>query len=704
MGRCKVEEIRTNIFNLITKNFKLSEEEMSAIKESLNFDLNYQRIEKMVEMSINSKLDKTTIIAFVLYQLSKEKSEEAESLCIKLDQAIQEMFGDFKSIQNLDNLTASEDVEDIKRLFLVMGKDIRVVMMKLFGIAYDISILRNPLKEEEKKFIKKVKEIHIPLSERLGLDNLKQQMNDHVVRLEYPEEYKRLKNAIESKKDENTKQLAITKRKISDLLKELGIKGEIYSRVKRISSIFNKLHNKQLTLDQIYDILAMRVVLENVEACYEVLGRIHGLYKPMAGRVKDYIANPKPNGYQSLHTTVIVDNQHPMEIKIRTQKMHRESEYGVYSHWLYKEKKTKQDDLDKRMMWFRETVENAKNMSNDDFIETLKSDLYEGLLVVQTPKGRVMEFPEGATVIDFAYAIHTDIGNQCVGAKINGQLKPFTSPLKNGDIVEILTNPNSKGPSRDWLKSVKTASARSKIKAFFKNELKEDNIKLGKTMFTQTMQDRGFTFAQLLKDEMVEEVLKKFNMETLDELYAAIGSGSVTTSVALNRFISLIEKTTKQLPKISNVVNLKRDKDGVLIDGDSGMMVRFAGCCSPIEGDDIIGYISRGRGVTIHRANCPNLNYLERERLVDAKWQVKDNAKFTAIIKVVAEKAQNNIGKFTNLITGLKIAIKGFEAKDVGDTFICTLVIDVKNKSELENAINSIRSTKGVTSVYRSER
>ena len=448
----------------------------------------------------------------------------------------------------------------------------------------------------------------------------------------------------------------------------------------------------------------MRVIVNTVEACYAVLGRIHGIYKPMQGRVKDYIANPKPNGYQSLHTTIIVENQHPLEVQIRTVEMNRESEYGVYSHWLYKEKKTKQDAFDQRMTWFRQTVDNAQKMSNEDFIETLKSDLYEGILVVQTPKGRVMEFPQGSTVIDFAYAIHSDIGNKCVGAKINGQLKPFTTPLHNGDIVEIITNPHSKGPSRDWLKVIKTASARSKIKAFFKNELKEENIKLGKTMFNQAMQDKGYNSSQLLTDNYLTEILKKYNMETIDELYASIGSGSLTASALLMRFVTLYKNENKQLPKLESVVHLKRNKDGVLVDGDSGMLVRFARCCSPIEGDDITGYISRGRGVTIHRSNCLNLNYLEKDRLIDAQWQNKEDATFTANIKVVAIKSDNNIGRITNLITGLKIPIKGFDAKDTGDTFLCTLVVDVKNKEELNKIITSIKNLKNITNVYRSER
>lgn len=699
-----MENMAEQITSLLEKSYTFDENENGIIKEIFSGNMNFPRIKCIAELIINMKLDKTSMFAFLVYQYYKVEPQKAEILLERLTKEEQEIVYDFKMIKDLNQLTPSEEIEDIKRLFLVMGKDLRVVIIKLFGIFYDISILNNPLDDAQKSFIKQVRDIHVPLSERLGLDKLKQMLYDNVIRLEYPEEYNRLKIAVESKEEENSKQLMITKAKLQAIIDDLKIDGQIMSRIKHISSIFNKLHNRNLELSQIYDILAMRVIVNTVEECYAVLGRIHGIYKPMQGRVKDYIANPKPNGYQSLHTTIIVENQHPLEVQIRTVEMNRESEYGVYSHWLYKEKKTKQDAFDQRMTWFRQTVDNAQKMSNEDFIETLKSDLYEGILVVQTPKGRVMEFPQGSTVIDFAYAIHSDIGNKCVGAKINGQLKPFTTPLHNGDIVEIITNPHSKGPSRDWLKVIKTASARSKIKTFFKNEPKEENIKLGKTMFNQAMQDKGYNSSQLLTDNYLTEILKKYNMETIDELYASIGSGSLTASALLMRFVTLYKNENKQLPKLESVVHLKRNKDGVLVDGDSGMLVRFARCCSPIEGDDITGYISRGRGVTIHRSNCLNLNYLEKDRLIDAQWQNKEDATFTANIKVVAIKSDNNIGRITNLITGLKIPIKGFDAKDTGDTFLCTLVVDVKNKEELNKIITSIKNLKNITNVYRSER
>ena len=695
-----IDKIKNTIYN----NYQVTEKEKQLIKSMLEHDLNFDRIDVILDFIVKTKLDKSSVLAFLCYQLYKVYPEDGDEVSTQLTKEQQKIVSEFKTIKDINQLTLSEEIEDVRRMFIVMSNDMRVVIIKLAGIYYDISKLQLPLDDNQWRFVRQVKDIHVPLAERMGLDDLKQNLYDNVIRLEHPTEYNRLKETIESKREENEKQLRLTKSKIQAILDDLKIKGEIVSRIKHVSSIFNKLYNKRLSLDQIYDILAMRVIVDTIEECYAVLGRIHAIYKPMIGRVKDYIANPKPNGYKSLHTTIIVENQHPLEVQIRTKQMHKDSEFGVYAHWLYKEKKDKKSDFDDRLTWFRQTIENAKNMSNEDFIETLKSDLYDGVIIVQTPKGRVIEFPEGATAIDFAYAIHTDVGNSCVGAKINGKLKPITTLLCNGDIVEILTSSHSKGPSRDWLKYVKTNGARSKIKAFFKTELKAENIRQGKAMFNQSVQDKGFNLSQLLTDKYIEEILRRYNMEDMEELYGAIGAGSMTSSQVASRFINLYNNDNITLPKAETVVHLKRNKDGVLVDGDSGMLVRFAGCCSPIEGDDIIGYISRGRGVTIHRSNCPNLRFLEPERLIDAQWQVKENATFMATIKVIAEKSDNNIGRLTNLITGLKINIRGFDAKDVGDSFICSLRIEVKNKAELESAINSIRNLRNVTSVYRSEK
>ena len=696
-----IEKIKSEIFS----NIKLNQADKKIVEDILCEKMNLERVFVILEMIIKMQLDKDSILAFLTYQLFKVDSEKASEIEKRLSADGIEMVETYKTIKDISQLTLSEEIEDIKRMFIAMSKDMRVVFIKLAGIFYDISKMELPLNESQKRFVKQVEEIHVPLAERLGFDFLKQNLADNVIRLLQPEEYKRLQESVTSNFEENEKQLEITKAKIQKILDELKIKGEIVSRQKHISSIYNKLHSKNLRLNQIYDIIAMRVIVDTVEECYAVLGRIHGIYKPMAGRVKDYIANPKPNGYKSLHTTIIVENQHPMEVQIRTYQMHKESEYGgVCAHWLYKEKKNKKNEFDSRMTWFREMIENAKNMSNEQFINTLKNDLYDGVIFVQTPKGRVLEFPEGATAIDFAYAIHTDIGNSCVGAKINQKMRPLSTPLANGDIVEIITSTQSKGPSRDWLSIVRCNNTKSKIRAFFKSEMKEDNIKTGKTVLNEQIQSKNFSASQLLTPDYIEEILERFNFDDENELYASIGGGSVSVGQVVGRLIAFWNRD-HQVEKIpQNIVQLKRNKDGVLIDGDSGLLVRFAGCCSPIEGDEIIGYISRGKGVTIHRHNCPNIKYLEPERLINAQWQTRDNSSFHAKLKVIANRDGNSIAKLTNQITNLKLPLRGFEVKDNVDKFDCNVTVEVKNTEELNKAINSLKTLKEVIDVYRSER
>lgn len=701
MSQDLIEKIKDNIFSHV----KLTLNDKKLIGDILCPEMNLTRVDVIINMIISMKLDKDSIISFLLYQLFKVDEKRASEIEKSLSQESIEMFETYKTIKDISQLTLSEEIEDIKRMFIAMSKDMRVVFIKLAGIFYDISVLNLPLSEREKSFVKQVEEIHVPLAERLGFDRLKQDLADNVIRLLHPEEYKRLEETVASKYEENEKQLALTKSKIQKILDDLKIKGEIVTRQKHISSIYNKLHSKNLRINQIYDIIAMRVIVDTVEECYAVLGRIHGLYKPMAGRVKDYIANPKPNGYKSLHTTIIVENQHPMEVQIRTYKMHKESEYGgVCAHWLYKEHKSKKNEFDSRMTWFRETVENAKNMSNEDFINTLKSDLYDGVIFVQTPKGRVLEFPEGATAIDFAYAIHTDIGNGCVGARINQKMRPLSTPLSNGDIVEIITSTQSKGPSRDWLKMVRCNSTKSKIRAFFKSEMKEENIKTGKTILSEQIQAKNFAASQLLTEEYITQVLERFNFESEDELYASLGGGFLSAGQVVGKLVALWNKDNKIQTLQPKVVQLKKNKDGVLIDGDSGLLVRFAGCCSPIEGDEIIGYISRGKGVTIHRSSCQNLQYLEPERLIGAQWQEREGASFMAHIKTEVEKADNNIAKLTSMISNLKVPMRSFEAKDVGDRFDCVVGVEVKNSDQLAKIITSIKSLSDVIEAYRSEK
>ena len=586
-------------------------------------------------------------------------------------------------------------------MLVAMSKDLRVLIIRLYCLLFELKSYKLPLNSEQRNLTIEVKDIFAPLAERLGLNVIKSEMEDECLKLLEPNVYKSLLNNVNLKHDENQKQIEITKAKLENILKELGIKGQIMARQKHFSSVYKKMQSKHLPLAKIYDLIALRVIVDKIEDCYAVLGKIHAIYRPMPGRVKDYIANPKANGYQSLHTTVIAENNRPLEIQIRTFEMHKNSEYGVAAHWMYKEKRTKKSSLDSRLSWIREIMEMGKDMSSKDFIQTLKTNLYGGAIFVQTPKGKVIEFPEGATIIDFAYAIHTEVGNTCVGGKINNKIKPLDTKLSNGDIVEILTSSTSKGPSRDWLNIVKTADARQKIKLFFKQELKEENIKKGKTILEEAIKDRDFTTEKLFQDKFLDEVFYKYSVANLDELYAAVGYGSLPSKVVVNKLIQEYEKTISKNKEPTEVqqITLKTNKDGILVDGSSGMLVRFAGCCSPVQGDGIVGYISRGKGVTIHRDNCPNLKYLESERLIHATWDENSEKPFVTTIKIVAEDCPNLITQVVKELDNFKV--KSMDSHTKNSTTNATIKLEVKKKEELALLIKKLKQIKGVVDVFR---
>ena len=692
---------KTLVFKEILSSYKLQEKDKILILKLLNDKIDFDRIDEILDFMTELKLDKSSLIGFLAYQFYKVDQERAESLLKELTKDELKIFEGFKSLKEMRYLTRTEEVDDIRRLFLGLGKDLRVVIIKLAGILYDVKHLKEPLSEKDKDFVSNVKEIFAPLAERLGLSTMKSIMEDYCFKYQDPKMYNMLVNSIELKKDENDMQIEITKFRLQKILDELGIKGEIQARQKHVSSIFRKIKTQNVTLAQIYDLVAMRVLVNTVEECYAVFGKIHSIYKPMQGRVKDYISNPKPNGYQTLHTTVIVENQRPLEIQIRTFDMHKNCEYGVAAHWMYKEKRDKMAKLDRKISWFREIMEKAQNYSSEDFVESLKTDLYTGEIFVQTPKGKVLEFPVGATVIDFAYSIHSDIGNHCVGGKINNIMKPLFTELKNGDVVEIITNPNSKGPSRDWLNHVKTSSARGKIKSFFKTEMKEENIANGKTMFEEAVRNRQFLSSQLLEEKYIEELLFKYSMDSMDELYAAIGSGSLVAAQVAGRFIALYLKEHNLLKKRADSIKIKHNNDGIVVDGTTGLLVRYAGCCHPVAGDDIVGYISQGKGVTIHRKDCLNLKYLDPMRIVNVEWEEKAQKDFIIEIKLIAEKTPTILNKITSNITASKISLRAFEAKETSDQIECNIIVFVKSRDEVENIVNMLSQINGVKKVTR---
>ena len=692
--------MREKVIDNIKSHFRLSPHENKLMNSLVVEDINLDRLNHVIDIMAEYRMQNEVLMGYLLFQFYKVRDKEAEDYVDELTPNQQKLYETFKLLRNVNTISKSGEAEDIKRMFVAICQDMRVVIIKFATIDYDLSRITLPMGEETRKFVKMVADIFSPLAESLGLSKFKSSFEENTFKLLEPVAYNELKNNALMKTDDNMRQMQIVEKKLIKILNELGVEGEIQKRQKHFYSVYKKIKKKNITLGKVYDLLAMRVLVPSVEDCYSVLGKIHAIYKPIPERVKDYIANPKPNGYQSLHTTIIADNNRPLEIQIRTFEMHRHAEYGIAAHWIYKERR-KSNKFDARFARFKEILDNADELPPEEFLETLKSDLYGESIFVQTPKGKVLELPVHSTVIDFAYAIHSEIGNRCVGGKINGKLFPITTELNNGDTVEIITNQNSKGPSRDWLKHVKTSSARSKIRSFFKSEFKEENTRVGKNIFEQALKAKNLNITKVEKEKYLNEIASSLMMETPEMLYAEIGGGTLQASSIIGRLLNLYYKE-KSKEVTERVIEVKRDKDGVLIDGDSGLLIRFAGCCSPVMGDEIIGYISHGRGVTIHRKECPNLRYLENERLISAKWEQNSGSKFTAVIKVISndDKAGDYIN---NVARNLKLNLKGFSYKKMKNDLIFDIILEVKDKSEIDSAIKTFESVKGVEKVYRSE-
>ena len=685
-----------NLLKLLENTFNLNENNKLLINNILEkINLNEKDI-FITNNLIKNKLDFNSVCAYLISEYNLFDLNIQDEDVLKLANNLKEI--------NSDNLSFNkqEESEILRKQFVAMCKDIRVIIIKLCLVLYDAKNCTLPLTQKNRELLLTIRNIYAPLSERLGLNSMKSELEDLCLKYLDPEVYNELEHNVLLKKEENQKQIEVTKQKLEQILQDLNLKNAtIMARQKHFSSIYKKIQSKAVPLAKIYDLIAMRVIVDTIEECYAVLGKIHGIYRPMEGRFKDYIANPKPNGYQSLHTTIITENDRPMEIQIRTYEMHRNSEFGVdVAHWVYKEKR-KTTELDKKMAWLREIMDNSSNLNSEEFIETLKTNLYSGSIFVQTPKGKVLEFPEGSCVIDFAYAIHSEIGNACVGGKINNKMVPISTKLSNNDIVEIITSPTSKGPSRDWLKIVKTAQARDKINAFFKKELKEDNIKNGKQILELAIKNKGLSSSDILSEQNINDVLYKFAFNNADELFAAVGYGSITSTQVVNKLIQEYEKRENENKpaKVLTSLVVKRGKDGVLIDGDSGMLVRYAGCCNPILGEDIVGYISRGRGVTIHKADCHNVQFLEKERLIKAEWADKSATFKIVNVNIFAKTNDNFIAKLAFTLANMQYNIVSLDTKNLPDRIICNLKIKTNNNDNLTRLDKAIKSLDNVMEV-----
>ncbi|HAJ78074.1 MAG TPA: (p)ppGpp synthetase [Clostridiales bacterium] len=649
------------------------------------------------------ELDYDMIFAGIVLPLLREQL---------LDDAIKNEYENAKELANsvlkIENVEMSnnEDVANYRSMLVAMAKDIRVIILKLADILNRTRHLKKLDETQQAKLHREIVDLYIPLASRLGLSYIKSELQDLDLSYTQPNEYKKLMKLLAEDSKARQEQMAKVGAELKEMLEELKIKGEIQGRIKHVSSVYNKIHQKNYSLSQLYDLTAMRVLVETVNECYSVLGAVHTKYMPLDGRFKDYIARPKANGYQSLHTSVMVDEK-PLEIQIRTFDMHNHAEYGIAAHFLYKEHKKKIDDLDGKLLWIRKLIENSNNSSQTDLVNELKTDVYSGEIFVQTPLGKIIELPEGSTPVDFAYVIHSNVGNTCVGAKVNGKMVPLNKLLKNADVVEIITNSNAKGPSKDWLSFVKSNVAKNRINQFFKKFDKEDNIKKGKAMLEQSAKNKDVDLKKLLVDDFLKEIFARYTLKNLDDMYAMIGCGALTTTQVLNRLITLYTQyNSEQKDFVFKPVNVKNEDKTSSIAELKSMLIKYAHCCNPVPGDEIIGFISRGRGVTIHRADCKSLKNLDADRLMKLTWNEENSGhtNFIASLKLLVKNKSGILASITNKIAEQKINITGITSRNTKDDKTLIFVnVSVTSKSSIQDLIKKLSNIADVYEVSRSD-
>lgn len=638
-------------------------------------------------------LDDVSFMSTALFVIIEKQDVDYSAITEEFGEEVSNMLKNLNSVGFQHSPSNSAELENIRNMLIVMSQDVRVLIILLSYNLYKIEHLELMDEEEQKVFVKSVNEIYAPLSARLSLKEIKNKMEDACFKFLEPDVYEQLSVDERLNKEERQHQVDVVVQKINSALKEMNIEGKVYGREKHLASVYNKIKSKQISLGQIYDLMAVRVIVDTVEECYAVLGKINSIFTILPGRFKDYIATPKPNGYQSIHTCILAENNRPVEVQIRTQAMHHFNEYGVAAHWIYKDKGHKATNFDKSINWLKEIIDENKDLSSKEFTEAIKMDMFNSEVYAQTPNGKIIKFPIGSNCIDFAYAVHTDIGNRCVGAKLNGKFVPLTTELKNGDICEILLGPENKGPSRDWLKIVKTSSARTKINNYFKKQFVEDNIKFGKSMFETSAKNNQVSVTSLLASDKLNSILNKYSLSNVDEMYAMIGSGTLSADGIVKKLMPSLN----QIPKTS-IVKKTKVKGNVLVDNNRGMMTRFAKCCLPIMGDEIVGFVSIGNGVTIHRKDCINVKTLDKDRFIPVSWD--DNQSLLYLAKINVKGDSSAIAKITNLMNKMGVVIKLFEVNPAFPNQY-TITLTLKSHDELDKVVSKIKQIDNISSVER---
>ncbi|MCL2599245.1 MAG: bifunctional (p)ppGpp synthetase/guanosine-3',5'-bis(diphosphate) 3'-pyrophosphohydrolase [Firmicutes bacterium] len=602
--------------------------------------------------------------------------------------------------------------ENIRKMLIAVAKDIRVLLIKLADRLHNMRTVSAIRKERQLKIAKETLDIFAPLASRLGLSYIKTELEDLCFKTMYPDDYEQLAIALNFTKKERVESIDTICNRIGSVLQAQGIVYEISGRPKHFYSIYKKMRKQQKPINEIYDLTAIRVIVNSVADCYAVLGSIHHEWQPLPHRIKDYISVPKANQYQSLHTTVMTPLGRPFEIQIRTADMHRVAEYGIAAHWLYKERRTATNDLDQKMSWIRDMLDAAggDGAGPIEFLDALKQDLYTDQIFVFSPQGKVIVLPMGSCVLDFAYSVHSDVGNKCSGAKVNDKQVPIVTVLKSGDIVQIDTK-NSNTPSRDWLRIVKSTQAKSKIKAYFKKEGREDNIKKGKEMLELESKHKGYSWSVLQSAKNLPSVLQRLGLSTQEDMYAAVGYGGVTTLQVLTKCIESYEKSQTETPPHhieslnQELKKLKKPKqlasEEILIRGQAGLKVVVAKCCRPVKGDEIVGFISRGKGVAVHRNTCPNLKGEESYRLIEASWATYESeGEFVARLVVECDNADNVVFRLTGVVAETKVLLRGIQTVATPKPHI-KMSVGVDSKDTLDLLIRKLENFSFVYKVYR---
>lgn len=666
------------------------------------------------------KMDTETLIGGLLHDVIEDTIYSFDDIKERFGLSVAKLVDGVTKLGKFKFNSKEEfEAENLRKMFLAMAEDVRVILIKLADRQHNIRTLSSLPDEKKKRIAKETLEIYAPIAHRLGIFKIKWELEDTSLSYLHPNIYKQILNLVNQKRSERENDIALVVDILKKSLAHYTPNAEIYGRPKNFYSIYRKMYLQKKNFNEIFDVTAVRIVVDTVEECWGVLGIVHSLWTPIQGRLKDYISVPKLNMYRSLHTTVIGTIGKPFEIQIRTKEMHQMAEYGIAAHWKYKNQSRDKDEktIDEKLTWIRQLIEDQQDYeSPKEFVDTLKFELVSGSVYVCTPQGKVMELPAGATPVDFAYKIHSDVGNRCVGAKVDGRIVPLNYILENGKIVQILTSKTSGGPSRDWLKFVKSSMAKNKIKHWFKKQNRTENIEKGREMLERELQRNGFSVKVLGEKKLQSDILDRLTVKTVEDLYAAIGYGGIMTSQVVPKVREYVrsQQRTEQVVdggirtlleegQKFGVRNVKSDK-GVVVEGVGATYVKLAKCCSPVPGDEIIGFVTRGRGVTVHQANCSNLEKTEeaKSRYINVKWADENEVSYNSTLNISAYNQTGILSEVSLTLADLNVTVNGVNAR-IGKDGIVIMKFDIgiKDKEHLEKVMRHLKNMQGIIEVKR---